>query len=266
MFRVFFLLTIIFSCVLLAAAQDDYHKFEVSGGYSFERAKGFPGDSFQGTITFGSTSTSTTGTNRSHNLNGFEGSAVYNFSKYFGAKVDFSGNFGSDTNHELPGGAYRSSNGFTILVIPNQGGINARQRDYKFMGGLQFKNNLKEAKVKPFAHALFGTARQTTEFPDLGQQRINLIGGSNKIKGSNFTMALGGGLDIKISKHIDIRVVQFDYNPVFTKEKVLVANGQQVDSLVTTFAGGSVVTTFQDLRVPKHTQQNFRIGFGIVFH
>lgn len=261
------LILLILASVLFVTAQDDYHKVEVSGGYSFERAKDFPGDQLQGTATIGTTtSSSVTGASRTHNLNGFNAAAVYNFSRYFGAKFEFSSNYGSDSNHELPGGAYRSSNGVTILIIPNEAGIAAKQRDYKFMGGVQFKDNSTGKKLKPFAHALFGTARQTTDFYNLDQQRTNLIGGSRKIGNSGFTIALGGGLDVRVSKRIDIRVIQFDYNPVYTKEKTLVALNSQVDSLVTSFAGGSVVNTLQDLRVPKRTQQNFRIGFGIVFH
>lgn len=267
MSKIFFITVFVFFCASFALAQEDYHKFEVSGGYSFERAKDFPGDQLQGTTTIGTTTmTAFTGTNRTHNLNGFNASATYNFSRYLGAKFEFASNFGSDTNHELPGGVYRSSNGITILIIPNQIGIPARQRDYKYLGGVQFKDNSTEKKFKPFAHALFGTARQTTNFYDLDQQHTNLIGGSRKIKNSGFSMALGGGLDVRLSKRIDIRVVQFDYNPVFTKEKTLVALGAQVNSLVTNFSGGSTVTALQDVRVPKYTQQNFRIGFGVVFH
>lgn len=261
------LFLLVLGCSSISSAQNDYHKIEVSGNYSFERVKEFPGDRLQGTTTIGSTSTTTmTGTDRTHNLNGFNAAAVYNFSRYFGAKFEFSGNFGSDSNHELPGGAYRSSNGATILIIPNETGIPAKQRDYKYMGGLQFKDNSTEKKIKPFAHALFGIAQQTTNFHNLGQQRTNLIGGNREIKNNSFSMALGGGLDIRVSKRIDIRVVQFDYNPVFTKEKTLVALGASVDSMVTSFAGGSVVTTLQDVKIPKHMQHNFRIGFGIVFH
>lgn len=263
MYKLAFLFLVVFSCVSFAVAQDDYHKFEVSGGYSFERTKGFPGDTLQGTSTFG---TSTTGADNAHNLNGFNSSAAYNFSKYFGAKVEFSGNYGSDTNHVLSGGTYQSLNGITILIIPNEGGISAKQRDYKFMGGVQFKDNSTEKRLKPFAHALFGTSRQTTDFYNLDQQRVNLIGGSKKITANSFTMAFGGGLDVRVSKRIDIRVIQFDYNPVFVKEKTLVPLNSRVDSTITSFTGGSTVTALQSVEIPKHTQQNFRFGFGIVFH
>lgn len=267
MLRILFTAAFVFFCANFAAAQDDYHKFEVSGNYSYERTKGFYGDRFQNTLPdSGTSNTYFTGENRTHNLNGFNASAAYNFSRYFGAKVEFSGNFGSDNNHELPGGIYRSTTAGTLLIIPNQISIPARQRDFKYMGGAQYKDNSTEKRFKPFAHALFGTAQQTTDFYDIDQQRTNLIGGSRKIKNSGFTMALGGGLDVRVSKRIDIRVIQFDYNPIFMKEKTLLALGAQVDSRNANFPGGSIVTTLQDLKIPKHTQQNFRIGFGIVFH
>lgn len=267
MYKLIIVTLVFFVCVSSAAAQDDYHKFEIAGSYSFERNNGFSGDRFEGTATIGSsTNNVSTGTDKSHNLNGFTTSATYNFSRYFGAKFEFSGNYGSDKDHELPGGVYRSLNGSTILVIPNQTGIAAKQRDYRYLGGVQFKDNSKDKKLKPFAQALFGTARQTTDFYDLDQQRVNLIGGSKTIKNNGFSMVIGGGLDIRVSKRIDIRVFQFDYAPVFAKEKTLVPLGAQVNSQVTSFPGGSVVTALQDLKVPKQTQQNFRIGFGIVFH
>lgn len=261
--RTIILVSLILSFGICAIAQDDYHKFEVSGGYLFERTKGFPGDVIVGNAP---PSSGTTGTDRSHNLNGFNAAAVYNFSKYLGAKFEFSGNYGSDANHTLPGGAYQSITVSTLLIIPAETGIPAKQRDYKYMGGVQFKDNSADKKFKPFAHALFGMAQQTTDFYNLGQQRINLIGGSRKITANSFTMALGGGLDVRVSKRIDIRVIQFDYAPVFVKQNTLVPLNGRVDSLVAGFPGGSVVTALQSVEIPNHTQHNFRIGAGIVFH
>ena len=50
---------------------------------------------------------------------------------------------------------------------------------------------------------------------------------------TGFAGAFGGGLDIRAGDRIDVRVIQFDYNPT---------------------------------RLFDSTQHNFRIGVGIVFH
>ncbi len=265
--KILITISFIFLTALGISAQDDYNKFEVSGGYSFERVKGFPGDRSQSTSNFDGTTTSTyvTGENRTHNLSGFNASAVYNFSRYFGAKFEFSGNYGSDKDHTLPGGIYTQANGRTLLVIPGIGGIAAKQRDYKYLAGLQFKDNSKDKKLKPFAHTLFGAARQTTDFSNLDPQRTNLIGGKT-IKVNGFSLAVGGGLDLRVSKRIDIRLIQFDYNPVFTKAKTLVPLGAQVDTLIPNLTAPGLVTSLQDFTIPKHTEQNYRVGFGIVIH
>jgi hypothetical protein len=56
-------------------------------------------------------------------------------------------------------------------------------------------------------------------------------------------MLLGGGLDVKVHRHISIRVIQADYNPIFFRDQDV----------------GDVV-------IPGQTQNNFRIGAGIVIH
>ncbi|MGI9034857.1 MAG: hypothetical protein ACR2GD_02345 [Pyrinomonadaceae bacterium] len=74
-------------------------------------------------------------------------------------------------------------------------------------------------------------------------------------------------MDVRVSKRIDIRLVQFDYNPVFVKAKRLLANGASVDTGITNLsAGNPVVTSLQIYSIPKRRQNDFRIGFGIVFH
>jgi len=86
-----------------------------------------------------------------------------------------------------------------------------------FVGGVQIKDNSKETKVKPFVHAMVGGAR------------LSGLGESS----SGFAGVFGGGIDIRAGKRVDIRIIQFDYNPT---------------------------------RIEGFTQHNFRIGAGIVFH
>ena len=53
-------------------------------------------------------------------------------------------------------------------------------------------------------------------------------------------MAIGGGVDVKVSKRVDIRLIQVDFNPTYLKD-------------TDDFEIGGV-------------QKNWRFGFGIVIH
>lgn len=91
----------------------------------------------------------------------------------------------------------------------NGGSTFSRQRDqYSLLGGLQFKAH-HDSNLQPFAHALFGVAlfRGFTS-------NITAVGNVFTIdEATSFTMALGGGLDIRTGKRIDVRLIQFDYSP-----------------------------------------------------
>jgi hypothetical protein len=54
-------------------------------------------------------------------------------------------------------------------------------------------------------------------------------------------MVFGGGIDVKVHPRVDLRIIQFDYNPIFY--------------------GG-----VESLDLPNRTQNNIRIGFGVVIH
>lgn len=141
----------------------------------------------------------------------------------------------------------------------------APQRIYNYIGGVQFKNNSVEKKCKPFARALFGVSRQSSLYPDSSDARIRSLyfpNGGNKIKGSGFTMAFGSGLDIRVSRRFDLRVIQFDYNPVYLKSKTITVSDP----------ANFVVSATTDIGVYRkgdpyfRKQNNYRIGFEIVFH
>jgi hypothetical protein len=68
---------------------------------------------------------------------------------------------------------------------------------YTYLGGAQIKDNSKEGSmVKPFGHVLIGTQRWDGDI-------------------SGFSMAIGGGIDIKVSDRFSVRAIQYDYNPVW---------------------------------------------------
>lgn len=143
--------------------------------------------------------------NDRRSFNGFEGSAVYNVSRYFGVKGDISG-------------AYRNQNVNSTYTVGNTTGtvrFEADQSLYNFGGGVQVKDNASTARLKPFAHALVGAAHQRIETKGVVCQGIGACPPSfvGKFTETGVAGAVGGGLDVKLSDRFDLRAIQVDYNP-----------------------------------------------------
>lgn len=149
--KVFLLLTVL---VLSAAAvaQESASKLDVFGGYSY----------FNG---------STSGSAGRFSLNGWNGQATYNFSRWLGATADLGGYYGSPF------------------------GVSAN--DYSFLFGPTL--NLRLPRCTPYAHALFGVDRF----------HASVVGGSGS--DSAFASAVGGGLDIPVRGRFAIRAAQLDW-------------------------------------------------------
>jgi len=234
----------------LAQGSDDYHRWEVYGGYSLGRIESNLSQasftSAGGTQTFNNLCSPATGAQLGPNLqrffctrrnfNGFDGSITYNVSKHIGIKGDITGHFKSQSFVDV----------FTPPGVTQT--VSNQERLYNFLGGIQVKNNVREARVKPFAHALAGFAR----YSNRQQQTLDLFPQFDfTIEDTNtsFAMKLGGGLDIRAGNRIDIRIIQLDYNPVF-------AGDRNPSSIAGPFTVGFT----------GKTAHNFTIGAGIVFH
>ena len=63
-------------------------------------------------------------------------------------------------------------------------------------------------------------------------------------------MKLGGGLDIRAGKRIDVRVIEVDYNPVFAGDRT----------------AKSIAGPFTSIKFTGRTAHNFTVGVGIVIH
>ena len=61
-------------------------------------------------------------------------------------------------------------------------------------------------------------------------------------------MAFGGGLDLRLSKRVGLRLFQLDYSPILGKDRIVTGND------------GTVI----DLR-GRAQEKNFRLSFGITF-
>ena len=146
-------------------------------------------------------------------FNGFNASVTGNMSRYVGLKADYAFHRKSfDISTGLP-------------ALPT---VEVKSDLHNFVGGVQFKDNAKEAKFRPFAHLMAGIAHARFDVDDAPAG----FGDFNDSE-TGFAGIIGGGLDFRINDDVDFRAIQFDYNPT---------------------------------RLADRTQHNFRIGIGIVFH
>jgi opacity protein-like surface antigen len=107
---------------------------------------------------------------------------------------------------------------------------------FQFLAGVQFKNNSRTARLKPSFRARAGVARLSERFipnpedPDPPLCAACIEFGINQ---TAFTLDLGGGIDLRLNRSFDLRLLQLDYNP-------------------TRFGGD--------------TQHNVRVGIGLGIH
>jgi opacity protein-like surface antigen len=189
--------------VSIAFAQDEYHKIE--GGVNFLHQRISDTGGFDDSVA----------------LNGFDVSLTKSLTRLVGIKGAFSGGFKKD-DFSIPGFAPNTTLNFSFKTSV-----------YTYMAGIQVKDNTKEKRFKPFFHALAGgaTFRQTLsgDCPSDVQAACSDFSFSS----TGFSAAVGGGLDVRATRRLSIRVVQADYNPIFVNDTTL---------------------------------SNFRIGVGLVFH
>jgi len=218
-------------CASTSLAQsDDYKKWEFYGGYSALSFDNLGGN------------TDITAINEvlgeKNTLRGLNLSLTRNFHKYFGAKFDYSLHLRED-NFTRPAGS-----GTVDSTVQN------------FLGGVQIKDNSEDGpRFKPFGHALFGIAVQKI---DLDSPQLPAVFGITDfhVNETSFAMAFGGGVDIRLSKRFDVRVVQLDWN-------IINRGAQQTGILLVPTPHAAVGSPFV---IPGTTQNNLRIGAGIVIH
>src|SRR6185436_202272 len=171
-------------------------------------------------------------------LRGFELAITRNFHKYVGAKFDYSLHLREDN--------------FTRTLA--SGTVDTTVQN--FLGGIQVKNNMEDGPTfKPFGHALFGVAVQKV---DVDSPQLPALFGINDFhtNETSFSMAFGGGLDIKLNNKIDIRVVQIDWN--------IIKRGDQQTGIV--LAPTPFQTVGTPFFIPGTRQDNLRLSIGIVIH
>ncbi|MDQ3798205.1 MAG: porin family protein [Acidobacteriota bacterium] len=111
---------------------------------------------------------------------GWNGSVAVNANKWFGIVGDFSGQY---TN-------------------TREANFREKIRTHSALVGPQFSIR-KNKRVTPFARALFGMAFIDTNATEAGQTFL--------FNDKSFSMAFGGGLDVRVNKNVAIRAFQADY-------------------------------------------------------
>jgi len=218
-------------CALPAAAQTsagDDRRPEFFVGYSNLQAEGVP----ERNTTTGSFSDTLFG--ERSGLHGINVEATGYLTPRFGLTGDFSYN--------------TKDRGFT----PAGGGTgDVDTRVFNILGGPQvrFPN---QTRTTPFLRALFGVAN--TRF-SVSSSTPGTTGGtvtsSFTANATDFAMALGGGLDVRLNDRVGLRVFQVDYNPVFLR-----------DRSISVLGGAGAV---QPTRLESNRQDNIRLGFGVTF-
>jgi hypothetical protein len=185
----------LFSALVVSA--DELGKYEVFLGYDWVKFN--PSSACSTT-----TSTCVSGFLPSFNANGGNGQFVYNFAKGFGVAFDL----GAVTKGEL-----------------NHQAIDATV--FNFVVGPRYTFRSHESRFQPFVQALFGGAYSTasTRLEILGGEVVNpllfpppTVVNPNLPFSTRFVTSrtgdailVGGGLDIKISKHMTFRPIGADY-------------------------------------------------------
>lgn len=168
----------------LAHAQDDERYVEFFGGYSYLTTDLEEPDA---------------PLDRFDNLSGFNVAATGYLTKRLGLTGDFSAHFRNQSEN-VPGGTVRF-----------------RSRSFSYLGGPQvrFTNS---TRVTPFVRALAGVANNRFAY------RATATGASTpavdvSASVTDFSLALGGGLDVRLNERVALRVFQVDYNPVFLRDR-----------------------------------------------
>ena len=189
------LLTALIAIQASTSYAQDRSRPELFVGYSFENT-----DSGIKSRDFVGTGIPSTTLENGFNLNGLNISGTGYLTKRFGLTGDFSAGFKTRTD--------------------SFGTVQARSRFslYNFTGGPQVKF-FSARRVTPFAHALFGVSRRRLKEEATSAGATSITSAIDST--TNFTMNLGGGLDVRLNNRFDLRLVQVDYNPVFLKARTI---------------------------------------------
>ena len=158
-------------------------KNEFFAGYSFQSAD-------INTLTIDPQRTSQNGVNLAY---------TRNVTRDLGITGDFSAHF-LKTTQDITGGT-----------------ISFNSKSFNFFIGPQYKFTNK-TRVTPFVHALAGLSNNRSSYRTIATGATTPAADVSRSI-TDFGLALGGGLDVRVNKRVSIRAFQIDYNPVFVQSR-----------------------------------------------
>ncbi|MBS1504989.1 MAG: hypothetical protein JST32_23215, partial [Bacteroidetes bacterium] len=215
---------ILYSILLLLAGRgavfgQGSNKLQISIEYSHGIFSNFTGDTYKETSNLGGSGFSDTiGKNMSHQLNGFDVSGAYRLSDHFAAKASFGWLTGSATT-DIPGGSFGRGSAAQptyVLVVPSYGGQHTRQSDLSVAAGIEYRDFKSPGKLKPFGQLMIGFGFEKASSNLTSSTHTIIYQGQNlKVNATAFNIDAGAGLDLKLSKNFDLRIIQVDFAPAF---------------------------------------------------
>jgi hypothetical protein len=159
----------------LPALAQNYPSAEVSGGFSYLHVQG------------------------GGNLYGWDASVTGNLNTWFGVAGEFSGHYGSN-------GIFTTSTLLPAPAPPTTLTVSSGSSVYTFLFGPRLSYR-RDRRITPFGHVLPGFARSAFSVT------VSAPGFSSHTSGSStaFAMALGGGIDVRLSRSFAFRMIQADY-------------------------------------------------------
>lgn len=97
------------------------------------------------------------------------------------------------------------------MADPLGGNIETKIRIFNILGGPQYKfrNN---SRVAPFVRVLAGVAQTHARLT------VPSLNTGDTASSTDFALAIGGGVDVRVNDRIALRVFQADYNPIFLSD------------------------------------------------
>jgi hypothetical protein len=167
-------------------------------------------------------------------FHGIDGSVKFNISRFLGVRTDVAAMWGKTRAVDTFGDGADMHTDTNVF----------HDRTLLALAGIELADNA-ATRWRPFAHVMAGVARQTSNDVQTSTGPFNF---ELRDRVTSFTLKIGGGIDLPVTPHLDVRVIEADYAPIFARSRHTPGNADF------------------DQSVKGRTAQNVTFGFGLVLH